>query len=478
MILALFLVAVLAVLRIEEAHRIMALIPAPYNEFTLHVIGVLLFAAVSLLIDRLIRYFYWDRWLRRRRKEDTPKLIEDIVTIVLLIVGLAAGLSFEAGLSTIAGLITASGATAVILGFALQTVIQDLFSGLSINFDGSYEIGDWLTVYSDQFDGPMYGRVSGITWRTSYLTREDGVRMMVPNRIMTTNPVTNHTRPGGAKRHSVDVEVEIRVPSSRVIDMLLGEAFKAVRQFGMARTPDPEVVIKKLTADAVIYEVRFWFHPERISPSNAASVVQKALHDVIWLNELPLPVTQIEMTQPPNLAFTLGEQEMRDALKEAELFENVLNADQFELLAAHSKTLELPRGSLLMKQGDPPSSMFIIMEGAASVSVIGKDGEVNEVAISATGDIAGEMSLMTGANRNATVSALSRMRVLEIRKEAIEALLQMSPELLERFGRILAKRQHELDELANRPSKREAVETDILTRMKKFFARALGGASA
>jgi CRP-like cAMP-binding protein len=202
-------------------------------------------------------------------------------------------------------------------------------------------------------------------------------------------------------------------------------------------------------------------------------MVLKALHNVLWLNEVPLPVTQIEMTEPPNLAFTLGDREMRDALREADLFENVLNAEQFELLAQYSKTLELARGAVLMKQGDPPSSMFIIMEGAASVSVTGRDGEVNEVAISATGDVAGEMSLMTGAHRNATVSALSRMRVLEIKKEAIEALLKNSPELLERFGRILAKRQHELDELANRPSKREVVETDILTRMKNFFARAL-----
>src|SRR6185312_1074053 len=201
---------------------------------------------------------------------------------------------------------------------------------------------------------PVYGRVTGVTWRATFLTREDGVRLMVPNHMMTTNPVTNHTRPGGAKRLSVMVEVEIRVPANRVIDMLLGEAFKAVRQPGLARNPDPEVIINHLSADAVFYEVRFWYFPDRISPTNAASAVQKALHDVIWLNELPLPVTQIEMTQPPNLAFTLGEQEMRDALKEAELFENVLNAEQFELLAQHSKTIEMARGTVLMKQGDPP----------------------------------------------------------------------------------------------------------------------------
>jgi small-conductance mechanosensitive channel/CRP-like cAMP-binding protein len=471
-IVSFILVAILATLRIEFAGYIEHLY-APYGGFALHFVGVLLFIAVALFIDRLIRFFYWDRWLKSRRKEPTPKLIEDIVTVVVVIAALAAGLSYEAGLSTIAGLITASGATAVILGFALQAPIQDLFSGLSVNFDGSYEIGDWLTVYSDQLDGPIYGRVTGITWRATFLSKEEGVRVMVPNHVMTTNPVTNHTRPSGAKRLSVEVEVEIRVPSNRVIDMLLGEAYKAVRGFGLARTPDPEVIINKLSADAVFYEVRFWYFPERISPSMAKAAVYKALHDVIWLNELPLPVTQIEMTEPPNLAFTLGEQEMRDALKEADLFSNVLNPEQFELLAQHSKTVELARGATLMKQGDPPASMYIIMEGAASVSVTGKDGEVNEVAISATGDIAGEMSLMTGANRNATVSALSRMRVLEIRKEAIEALLQNSPGLLERFGAILARRQHELDELANRPTKREQVETDILSRMKKFFARAL-----
>src|SRR6201999_1948776 len=102
------------------------------------------------------------------------------------------------------------------------------------------------------------------------------------------------SQPGGAKRGSVDVEVEIRVPSNRVMDMLLGETFKAVRQSGLARTPDPEVVLKRLTADAVVYEVRFWYFPDQLSPSVAAGMVLKALHNVLWLNEVPLPVTQIE----------------------------------------------------------------------------------------------------------------------------------------------------------------------------------------
>ena len=100
---------------------------------------------------------------------------------------------------------------------------------------------------------------------------------------------------------------------------------------------------------------------------------------------------------------------------------------------------------ILMQQGDPPSSAFlIILEGAASVTLRGPDGGASqEAAILATGNIVGEMSLMTGAPRNATVTALTRMRVLEIPKDAIEAILKKSPELAERFSRVLVARQRQ-----------------------------------
>src|SRR6202044_723945 len=110
-------------------------------------------------------------------------------------------------------------ATAIILGIALQVVIQDLFSGLSINFDGSYAIGEWLTVYSEHLPEPAYGCISGITWRTTFLKLEDGRRFMVPNHIMTSNPVVNHSRPLEAKRLSVQVSVDNRIPADRVMDM-------------------------------------------------------------------------------------------------------------------------------------------------------------------------------------------------------------------------------------------------------------------
>src|SRR6185437_10391953 len=95
-----------------------------------------------------------------------------------------------------------------------------------------------------------------------------------------------------------------------------------------------------------------------------------------------------------------------------------------------------------------------------------------EVAVSAAGDVVGEMSLMTGAPRTATVTALTRLRILEVDKQAIENLLKASPNLFEQFSRVLAQRQMVNAAAANRKEDVEEVESDILAKMMSFFSRA------
>jgi len=428
--------------------------------------------ASTLFVDGLIRHYYWHRYLQRRRNRETPALIQDILTVALVLLGLSIGLWWQEGYS-FTGFVTASGATAIILGIALQAVIQDLFSGLAINLDGSYSLGDWLTIYSDQMHEPVYGRVTSMTWRSTFLTLDDGRRLMVPNHIVTANPVMNHSRPADAKRLSVELSIDSRMPADRVTDMLLGEAFKAVRRPGLARTPEPSVILSRLTQEALYYEVRFYAFPDQIEPSVAKSIVIGVLQDVILQNHMPAPVTQIELAKPPNLELLLGEEEVRGALSHATLFANVLDIEQAKDLSRRSRPREVPRGADLMVQGEQAASMFIILEGAARVTVLGQNNDPREVAVLAAGDVVGEMSLMTGAPRNATVTALTRMRVLEITKEPMEALLKKSPELLQRFSHVLARREQERAQVAQRTIQVSSVENDLLARMKSFFSRVL-----
>ncbi|MEI9991925.1 MAG: mechanosensitive ion channel family protein [Rhizomicrobium sp.] len=435
-------------------------------------LSVAIVVGATLLADALIRRFYWVRYLQRRLNRETPALIQDILTVALVLLGLSLGLWWEEGFS-FTGFVTASGATAVVLGIALQTTIQDLFSGLAINLDGSYSLGDWLTIYSDQIPEPIYGRVTHMTWRSTFLALDDGRRVMVPNHIATNNAVMNHSRPADAKRLSVEVAIDNRMPSDRVIDMLLGEAFKAVRRPGLARTPEPSVILTKLTSDGLYYEVRFYFFPDQIEPGAAKSVVIAALQDVIIQNRMPQPVTQIELVKEPVIDLVLDQNEKRAALEHASLFSRVLDEEQSHELAHLSRPAEFARGANLMVQGDSASSMFIILEGAARVSVLGQNNDPREVAVLATGDVVGEMSLMTGAPRNATVTALTRLRALEITKDPIEALLRKSPNLLERFSHVLARREQERAAIAQKTIQVAAVERDLMARMKTFFSRVL-----
>lgn len=458
----------LVVLRIAGAKFIVTAIAAPYGAAMVSALGVLAVVAVAVVIDRLVRYFYWDGYLRRKRKRETPALIEDILTIALLVLGASIGLFFEAGVS-FTGLLAASGATAIVLGIALQAVINDVFSGLSLNFDGSYAIGDWLTVYSEQFKEPVYGQVQGITWRTTFLRLADGRRVMVPNHLLTSNPVMNHSRPAGPKRMFVEVPVANYFPVERAMSVLLGEAYRVVREKPFAQKFEPEILIDRLDSNSIFFHVRFYADPDQVNPEIARSVMTIALQRAAQRYKVPSPVDQVELVPAPD-NFDAKSAGAHEALGHAPIFKDVLDAQQVDALASTCNVRSLPSKTVFIGQGEAGTSMFVILEGVARVSVSAADGEARDLAVLTAGDIVGEMSLMTGAPRTATVTSLTFVRVLEVTKESIETLLKATPGLLERFGRVLADRQSGLREIAGTTHHKPS-EPDILARMRVFFSR-------
>jgi small-conductance mechanosensitive channel/CRP-like cAMP-binding protein len=447
---------------------------SPPDILALHrALAVAAVIVTAILVDGLVRHFYWHRYWQRRRGRETPALIKDLLTVALVILGVSLGLWWQEGLS-FTGLITASGATAVILGIALQTVIQDLFAGLSINLDGSYALGDWLTIYSEHLHEPVYGRVTAITWRSTFLTLEDGRRLMVPNHLATANPVLNHSRPQTAKRYHVEISTDNRVPAGRTMEMLLGEAMKVVREPGMASTPEPFVRIDRTSADAVFFHVCFYAWPDILLPSQANSRMLAALLRVAQHNTVPMPVTQIEVTQPPDLSFALGEEAIRAGVAHVQLFTDTLSEEELTTLAKSCGVTNFRQGAVLMEQGDTTSSMFIILTGAACVRVHSNSGAQEEVAVLAGGDFVGEISLLTGAQRSATVTALTALRALEVKKHDIALLLEKNPGLLQSFSQTLATRQAGLAAAANRVAPASASATNLLARMREFFQHTLG----
>jgi len=137
--------------------------------------------------------------------------------------------------------------------------------------------------------------------------------------------------------------------------------------------------------------------------------------------------------------------EPRALLKNTPFFAEVLDDAELDLLASHAHFLTYQKGATPVEEDGPGHAMFVVVSGEAAVTVL---GEPDPVATLGPGSIFGEMSLLTGARRAATVTATTRLEVLEISKQALAHVLEHSPSLVERFAVMISRRQGELDRLA------------------------------
>jgi CRP-like cAMP-binding protein len=132
-------------------------------------------------------------------------------------------------------------------------------------------------------------------------------------------------------------------------------------------------------------------------------------------------------------------------LKTVPFFSDVLDLEEVEELATRAHFIHFPAGATPIEEDAPGNAMFVVVSGEARVTVHGLD---EPVATLTKGDIVGEMSLLTGARRSATVTAATPLEVIEVNKQALAHVLKSSPDLVERFAALIEKRQHALDKLA------------------------------
>ncbi|MCB1495993.1 MAG: cyclic nucleotide-binding domain-containing protein [Bauldia sp.] len=133
-----------------------------------------------------------------------------------------------------------------------------------------------------------------------------------------------------------------------------------------------------------------------------------------------------------------------EILKETPFFSEVLDESELKILSDHARTVVFDKGTKLIEEDGPGHSMFVIVKGEAEVTVADEDGAV---ATLGAGGILGEMSLLTGAPRSATVTATETIEALEVDKSALANVLWMSPTLVDRFATMLMRRQRELDKM-------------------------------
>ena len=429
-------------------------------------IGTAVILLSTALVVALINRYVWDFYFEKKRHTPIPHFLREVVggiifLIVLLLV-LSYGYHAEAQLK---GLLAGSGVVAIILGFAGQNLFAGIIGGISIQINRPYKVGDWLQV------GERFAEVMEINWRSTRLRTNDAIYLDIPNNEMVSHTIVNLHYPTEVHAMRIRVGVEYKNPPNRVKDALSRAASTAD---GVLAEPKVKVFLVDFADSAVIYEIKFYMgNHARINEIN------DAVRTNVWYQlkregiTIPFPIRTLQLERKALAPIREEHQVARSILRDEALF-GCLSDEQIDSLVLQSRVSHFGRGERVIQEGAKGDSMFVLLRGTAEVS-IARNGSSIPVATLREGDCFGEMSLLTGEHRTATVRAETDCQVMEIGKPVMGELLRASPDCLERLSELLAKRKMETEGLLkealphhNEKKEREYRAT-FLHRLRTFF---------
>ncbi|RAI54081.1 mechanosensitive ion channel family protein [Roseicella frigidaeris] len=391
-----------------------------------------------------------------RRGTPYPRLLSDLVRALLFLAAGAAILMLVFDQSAL-GLLTTSGVAVAVIGFALRNIISDLFSGLALGIDAPYRIGDWI----ETAEG-CTGRVAELSWRTTRLVTREGVTLTVPNGLIAAHRLVNYGA-AGRYRASLRLALDPALPVERAKRLLLGAALDAERQVpGLAA----DVQLQEFAEGSAIYLLRFFvsdFGSEAACRDAVASAALRALQHAGLAPARPGRTLQLERAGPrrsPRAAL----------LQRSTLFGDFPPEDR-AALEAMMQERALPRGATVVRQGEAGDSLFLLAEGVLEVRVE-QEGAAIPPDRMGPGEVFGEMSLLTGQPRSATVTAATEALVFELRRDHLDPVLRRRPELAEKLAAIMAGRQARNAQAAAGEPLAEAglpQREDLLGRLRAFF---------
>jgi small-conductance mechanosensitive channel/CRP-like cAMP-binding protein len=390
-------------------------------------------------------------WRENRLPDRFPTIVQDAIVIALFAI-VATLFMQEKVLAT-----TAVGA--VVIGFALQDTLGNLFSGLAIQIEKPFRVGHWVAIAGTE------GLVSEVTWRATKLRTKAGNFVVVPNSVVAKETITNFSQPSQDTRLEVEVGASYDAPPNEV-KAVIARALRDEPLLVTAR--EPEILIAEFAASAITYRVRVWtadFAADMRVRDRVRSHIYYAFrrHGI----SIPYPV-QVQINQEPVVAVPADRAMLARSLDGVELLAS-LTPEQRQQLLDSSRAVLFEAGQVIMREGESGASMFVLRKGDASVTLDQTDAPVAQLR---DGAVFGEMSLLTGDTRTATVTAVSDCDLLEIGAEAFRHVVLEDSALVERIAAEVAARQAENEQhRATRATSAAAIEPPhtFAARVRRFL---------
>ncbi len=370
--------------------------------------------------------------------------VPHIVADVLLTLGLVAFALYRLSVIgvNLAGIVTTSAVITGAIAFSAQEVLGALWAGLALQAERTVRQGDWIR-YGDKL-----GQIVQMRWRTTAIATCDHETIIIPNAALMKDKITlvgRHGDDSSLLRRHIAFSVGYGHSPGQVVHAV-NHAFHAAEISNVARVPVPFCVCKAFEDSGIAYEVLYHIvdlHHYPTTDSAMLGHVFAALKRHGMTIPFPHRVVQVQRDVEGHAARHELEQRLA-VIRDVSLFAP-LNEDERAHLAAELESWPFAGESLVCRQGDEADSLFVLARGKLGVFHEDSHGARQKLAELDAPAYFGEMGLLLGQPRAATIIAQTEALCYRVRRHSFDAILRNRPQIIEGLSRALAERQAQND---------------------------------
>jgi len=371
-------------------------------------------------------------FLTFERKPREGRLLQDLVVALIYVTAALCIVAYVFRLP-VATVVATSGVFAIVLGLALQSTLNDVFSGIALNLGRPLTVGDWVVL-----DDDVQGRVIETNWRSTQLLNGSNDLVVVPNSVLAKSRITNMSGPDASHGASI----RVRFVPTRPLKILLDAMDHALLSCNsILKSATPSVSVIALERDAIEIELGF-----RVDDMAKAGKAKNELFGLVLRHAEASGIQLAPATSTARVQLQQVEQDHAQTrpstpvrlMHSIALFAS-LTEEEKQDLASSMVRKTYRRGEIIAQTQVALSSLMIVRSGVVAVEE-DEGGARVELGRLAPGDFFGERGVLMGALELVNARALTNVVMYEIPKEKLAAVLRERPTVAEELGALLAAR--------------------------------------
>lgn len=426
------------------------------------IVKIILWMTLVISVVRLIITVIFGAALKNSSQYEISSLLKTVLSVIIYIVAFFIIFQTQYPNIPLAPLFTGSTILGIVVGLALQDTLGNLFSGIAIQADQSFQVGDIVSITNQGI-----GTIESVSWRGVKIRTFQNKLLVISNSVIGKETVEVAQKNALIARLVFFNTLYTNSPAKVI--QIVREAVRQVENVSPKRRP--KVRVRGLGDSGIDWEVKYWTTNYRKFNDTDALIRQR-----IWY---AFQRESLDFAFPTRTLYTATKKVAEEVSleREDEICERINNIGIFAPLANEETTRIAKAAAVrvfapeepIVRVGQSDKSMFVIHRGTVRIEVM-ENGAPTTINTLRAGDFFGEMSLFTGEPRTADVIADTETQVLEIKSQILKPILEKNPELARIIGEIIEERREVLLEKEEEIKHLTETETKgVMKSIRGFF---------